>query len=162
MDCIKYSAVIRATRYSHLINQTLESLLSQSVKPLEIIIVLPFGDNISMNIDEKNIKIAYSDRGMVAQRAKGIELASYNMLLCDADVILEKDVAEILLAPIEKGLAQCVVPYCVPYLKRTLIGKCLDLIFGIRIPKKNGGILVTRGGGFYVPTNELKRGYYYT
>lgn len=162
MISIKYSAVIRATKYSRHINQTIESLLGQNVAPSEIIIILPYGDYIETNINKKNIRIAHSERGMVAQRSKGIELTSYDMLLCDADVVLDQDVAEILLGPIEKGLAQCVVPYCDFYIKRTFIGKILDLIFGIRIPKKYGGIFVTCGGGFYVPTKKFKYSYYHT
>jgi len=162
MNDFKYSAVIRATKSSIYLNKTIESLLLQKITPAEIIIVIPYGEDINISLtDDIPLKIVKAPRGMVSQRAQGVLLANQNMLLLDADVYLGCGAVEILLWPIEIKKAHCVVPMG-SYLKRTKLGRFLDIVFGIRIPRRQGGISVTPGGGFFVPKDRFKLPYYET
>lgn len=164
MKPFKYSAVIRATSRSAFISKVIISLYQQMVLPEEIIIVIPYEDELGLNeINKLNIpiKIVKSKRGMVHQRNKGMQMALYDILLLDADVYLSDPyVSYILLLPISKGYADCVIAFINFYIRKNIIGRITEFIFGLKILKKEPGLLVNSGGGILVPKLPLDRPYY--
>ncbi len=152
-----YSAVIRSVGPNDLLDKTLASLQHQTVPPAEILIVIPEDTN-AWEVSTPGVRFVQAERGMVSQRAAGIRSANYDMLLLDDDVYLEPNAAELLMSPIFDGRAECVVPYWSSYAKNTRIGRLVDRVFGLRIPKDTGGLTFTLGGGFYVPTAPDTKG----
>lgn len=153
-----YSAVIRSVGLNNLLDKTLWSLQRQTLTPAEILIVIPEDTNV-WEIKVPNARFVKAERGMVSQRAAGIRSANHDMLLLDDDVDLEPSAAELLMRPIFDGRAECIVPYWGAYVKTTVVGRFIDRVFGLRIPKDTGGGLAfTLGGGFHVPAAPAASG----
>lgn len=89
-----YSIVIRTlgnTGEKYL--QMLHAISNQTVKPKEIVVVIPDGYTLDHSLG--NERIVYSDKGMVSQRAVGIEKAKGDyLLLLDDDLDFPSDFAE--------------------------------------------------------------------
>lgn len=94
MDLFCYSIVIRTLgnageKYSRL----LESIEKQTVKPLEVIVVIPHG--YTLGCQKGNERVVYSEKGMVSQRSVGIQEARGEFLLVlDDDVAFPPDFVE--------------------------------------------------------------------
>lgn len=152
-----YSAVIRSVGPNDLLDKTLASLRHQTVPPAEILVVLPEDTN-AREVFIPGVCFVQAERGMVSQRAAGIRLANFDMLLLDDDVYLEPTAAELLMTPVSEGRADCVVPYWSAYSKKTRVGRLVDRVFGLRVSKNTGGLSFTLGGGFYVPSAPTIKG----
>lgn len=103
---IDYSVVIRTTGKAHEKYQALlNSIDSLSVKPEEVIVVLPEG----YDLPQEQLgyeKFYFSPKGMVIQRLTGIAYCKTKYaLVCDDDVVFGPDFVEQLYKPIEQGYA---------------------------------------------------------
>lgn len=107
---VKYSVVIRTIgKAGEKYQKLLTSIENLVPRPIEVLVVLPEGyelpkERIGKGLEETFI---YSKKGMVEQRTFGIENAKGDYLLvCDDDVIFEKDFVQKLYKPIKKGIAK--------------------------------------------------------
>ncbi|MDX9918470.1 MAG: glycosyltransferase [Paludibacter sp.] len=107
---MEYSVVIRTLgtageKYDRLIN----SIREQSCQPIEIIVVLPKGYIINKVFGDE--KIIYSEKGMVNQRAAGInEAKSEYLLIVDDDICFNSSFVDDIIKCYEKTKADVIVP----------------------------------------------------
>jgi GT2 family glycosyltransferase len=105
-----YSVVIRTIgtggeKYKKL----LSAVSSQTIQPQEIIVVLPEGYTIDHSLGTE--RYVYSEKGMVIQRAVGINSAQTEFILVlDDDVCFDESFVEDIYAVINKTDADVVVP----------------------------------------------------
>ena len=149
---LRYSAVIRSVGQNPLLNQLLESLSVQSLKPAEIVIILPQGMPAWDTQHSSLIRFAHSARGMITQRTKGIQEAycPYLLLLDDDIVFRNTRAIERLFVAMLQYNAQGVIPFspdAFPKGKRRLI----YALFGLAVPTSKRHLGYTPGGGFYYP-----------
>ena len=106
-----YSVVIRTlgnTGEKYL--QMLQAINNQTVKPREIIVVIPQGYSLDHSLG--NERIVYSNKGMVTQRAVGIDEAHGDYLLVlDDDLDFPNDFAEQLYLHLVKNGLDCVLTF---------------------------------------------------
>ena len=93
-DQISYSVVIRTLgNTGEKYNRLLQSIAKQTVVPKEIIVVIPYGYDLDYKLG--NERIVYCEKGMVTQRAIGIQQASSEyMLVVDDDLEFPIDFVE--------------------------------------------------------------------
>jgi GT2 family glycosyltransferase len=92
---------------------------------------------------------------MVTQRAAGLRAASLPLVvLLDDDIVLEPNAVEILLEPLQRGRAICAVPFWPESWPRPGLRRWLNAFWGIAVPRRQGGIDYTPGGGYYYPLTE--------
>lgn len=88
----------------------LKSIGNLSIKPKEVIIVIPNGYTLP-DINLENQRIVYSEKGMLLQRIVGYEEAKTEyVLLLDDDVEFEEDMIQKLSKPILKNKANITFP----------------------------------------------------
>lgn len=106
-----YSIVIRTlgnTGEKYL--QMLNAISNQTVKPKEIVVVIPHGYELDHSLG--NERVVYSEKGMVTQRAVGIEEAQGEyMLVLDDDLDFPPDFAEQLYLYLVKKELDCVLAF---------------------------------------------------
>ena len=106
-----YSIVIRTLgntgeKYLRMLN----AINNQTVKPKEIVVVIPHGYELDHSMG--NERVIYSDKGMVTQRAVGIEEAQGEYLLVlDDDLDFPNDFAEKLYAHLVDRDLDCVLAF---------------------------------------------------
>lgn len=96
---MKISVVIPTYQHAHTISRTLDSLLAQTMRPFEIIIV---NDGSTDNLDEALApfhglltRVDQINRGGNAARNRGFDESTGELVLfCDADVVLVPDALE--------------------------------------------------------------------
>lgn len=111
MDTFKYSIVIRTlgnTGDKYL--QMLRAIERQTVKPLEILVVIPEGYSLDHQLGTE--RIIRSEKGMVTQRAVGImEAKGEYLLVLDDDLDFPPDFAEQLHAHLQTKQLDCVLAF---------------------------------------------------
>jgi len=116
---LNYSVVIRTlgnTGDKYL--QMLHAINNQTVKPREIVVVIPHGYELDHSLG--NERVVYSEKGMVTQRAVGIEEAQGEYLLVlDDDLDFPPDFAERLYAHLLANKLDCVLAF--PTWKRSTV-----------------------------------------
>ncbi len=114
-----YSIVIRTlgnTGDKYL--QMLQAINNQTVKPREIVVVIPHGYELDHSLG--NERVVYSEKGMVTQRAVGIEEAQGEFfLVLDDDLDFPPDFAERLYAHLLANKLDCVLAF--PTWKRSVV-----------------------------------------
>jgi len=149
----KYSVAIRTRGYSEKLEQTLVSLWRQSIKPSEIVIVLPYGvDSWKVDGYDNVVRFAYGKKGMITQRKIGIIETKYDyLLLLDDDIVFESNKAiESLFLALFNYEATCVIPFSpdsIPHGFKRIIYR----IFGIAIPTKGRDLIYLPSSGQYYP-----------
>lgn len=110
--------------------QMLQAIDRQTVKPVEILVVIPKGYSLDHSLG--NERIIYSEKGMVTQRAVGIEEAKGDYLLVlDDDLDFPNDFAEQMHDYLlERGL-DCVLAFGNGKTEQTKVGET-----AIRVPFK--------------------------
>lgn len=105
-----WSAVIRTVGTAgEKYYRTLQSVLSQSIPPEEIIVVLPNGYELDYLCGKE--RIVYSKKGMVTQRAVGInEAHSDYILVLDDDVEFQPELIEKCHSWLQSNHLDCVLP----------------------------------------------------
>ncbi len=108
---MNYSVVIRTVGTAgEKYRRTLDSIDKQTIKPQEVLVVLPEGYPLPPERLGYEAFV-YSKKGMVSQRIFGGEQAKGEYILfLDDDVAFEEDFVEKLYAPIEAGLGDVTVP----------------------------------------------------
>lgn len=135
MNKIDYSVVIRTTgkaneKYQALLN----SINGLSVKPVEVIVVLPEGNSLP-NEQLGYEKYYFSPKGMVIQRLKGIEYCRTKYaLVCDDDVVFPSDFVEKLYEPINQGIASFSAAPLYSFLPPKGLNAMLCTIMGSAVP----------------------------
>jgi GT2 family glycosyltransferase len=146
-----YSVIIRSVRDNEYLRQALAALASQTHRPSEIVIVIP-DDVDQWRVVDATVRFAMATRGMVSQRAAGIREAQYPLLiLIDDDIVLAPDAVERLFDPLVRRNVECVVPYWPEAWPKKPAVRWWNKVWGIAIPRKEGGITYTNGGGFFYP-----------
>ena len=106
-----YSIVIRTlgnTGEKYL--RMLKAINNQTVKPREIIVVIPYGFSLDHSLG--NERVVFSNKGMVTQRAVGIEEAKSDyMLVLDDDLDFPEDFAEQLYLHLVQNDLDCVLAF---------------------------------------------------
>lgn len=105
-----YSVVIRTlgnTGEKYL--TLLQSIVAQTIQPEEIIVVLPHGYSLNYKLGYE--RVVYSEKGMVTQRAIGIQEAKSDyILVVDDDLEFGPTMIEELLSYAEKHNLDCCLP----------------------------------------------------
>lgn len=151
---LAYSVAIRSVGNNEYLKKTLHSLRAQSLRPAEVLIVIPF-DADPWTVDALEVRFLKAPRGMVTQRAAGITGARYSpVILIDDDIELAGDALERLLEPMKRRGAVCVVPYWPEGYPKKGIRRRIQHLAGIAVPRKEGGISYNAGGGYLYPLRE--------
>lgn len=110
-DTCKYSVVIRTLgNTGEKYRQTLEAVAKQTVKPMEIIVAIPDGYTLDHRLG--NERIIRCQKGMVSQRAAGIENASSDYLLViDDDINIPPNFVEEMYRTILSKQLDCVLAF---------------------------------------------------
>ncbi len=149
-----YTAAIRSVGDNDLLQQTLASLAQQTIPPGEIVLAIP-DDTSPWRVSDPLVRFVGAQRGMVTQRAAGLRAASLPLvLLLDDDIVLEPRAVETLLEPLQRGRADCAVPYWPELWPQPGLRRRLNAFWGIAVPRRRGGIDYTPGGGYYYPLTE--------
>lgn len=144
----------------------LSSIDSQTVRPQEVVVVLPYGYSPPKETLGYE-RFAYSEKGMVKQRLYAINNAKTQyILLLDDDVEFESKYVEKMFATLERAEAQC----CIPILKDdskkiSSIKRLINRFIGCEIykdTKDNFFMQINSCGGFVVNTNLLPDIQYYS
>lgn len=169
MKKIDYSVVIRTTgeankKYQALLN----SIDSLTVKPSEVIVVLPEG----YNLPQEQLgyeKFYFSPKGMVIQRLKGIECCKTRYaLVCDDDVVFNADFVEKLYEPVEEGDSAFSAAPLYSFLPPKGLKAVLCTIMGSAVPmllhrnKRYVSVLKTSGYSYNRHLDTRKTRYYET
>ena len=149
---VEYSAVIRSVGHNPLIDKLIESLAEQSLKPREIVVVLPYGVP-AWDTSYPNTRFIHSARGMVTQRAVGIEEARFRYLLLLDDDIIFKDcqAVERLFSEMLRYNAVLALPYSLEAFPQGKLKKIFSALFGMAVPTSKRYLGYTAGGGFCYP-----------
>lgn len=149
-----YSVAIRTVRDNEYLRRCLKALEKQTVRPAEIILVIP-DDVQPWDTCIDCVRFVHDKRGMVTQRAGGIRAANHrHLLLLDDDVVIAPNTAELLLTAMRERNAVCVIPYWAEGWPKGIFLRFFMSFWGIAIPRSNGGIRYTAGGGYYYPAKE--------
>ena len=173
MEC-SYSVIIRTLgnsgeKYSRL----LRSIERQTIKPEEIIVVIPEGYSLDYQLG--NERIIQCKKGMVTQRAVGINAAkSEYILVMDDDLEFENDMVEGLYSYLIENHLDC----CLPMQGKTpkQDEKTIDLKYPISVRIRNGFtgqmltsrrkseyldvLTLTAGHKVYINSNNLDKCYF--
>lgn len=160
---MNYTVVIRTLGtagdyYQH----TLNSLITQTIKPSEIIVYIADGyeiPNETVGIE----KYVHVKRGMVRQRAlRYDEVHTEYILFLDDDVYLPANAVETLYRELKSNDGQVIAPCLFPNHLVTFKSKLRLSLFGREVPRvinKNWGYKVLRTGGFSYNNNPIKSVY---
>jgi glycosyltransferase involved in cell wall biosynthesis len=149
-----YSVAIRSVKDNQFLRRTLDSLQKQTILPDEIVIVIPTKVP-EWNTGVASVRFVQAERGMVTQRATGIQAAKNKyLLLLDDDVVLSPNMAEVLLMTMRERNADCIVPYWDEGWPKKKFTKAFMSFWRLAIPQKTGGIRYAAGGGYFYPRQE--------
>lgn len=144
----------------------LYSIDAQSIKPKEVVVVLPNGYN---RPKEKlgYERFAFSPKGMIKQRLFAIyDAQTPYVLLLDDDVEFESTYIEQLFATLEKSKAQCAIPILHDSSKsNSSVKNIINRFIGREIYRRftsNWFMTINRCGGFQVNTNINREKIYYS
>lgn len=106
-----YSIVIRTLgNTGDKYRKMLDAIISQTIQPVEIIVVIPFGHTIDHTIGSE--RVCFSPKGMVSQRVVGIEEACGDYLLVlDDDLDFPPDFVEKLYHHIIQNNSDCALAF---------------------------------------------------
>lgn len=138
---MKYSAVIRTLGKSgDKFDRLIDSLLSQSIKPSNIIIYIAKGCEMPKN-SYRELKFFFVDKGMLAQRAlRYEEVETEYILFLDDDLILPNDFVKNMFDHLMAYQADVISPDVFPNDKRGLIPELVMTIAGRLKARRNDGI----------------------
>lgn len=162
---MNYTAVIRTLgtageKYQIL----LDSLNQQTLQPSKILVYIAEGYAIPKETIGKEQYI-YVKKGMVAQRAlRYDEVDTEFILFLDDDLFLPTDFVEKMYFFLEKNHADVISPDVFPNAERDFLGKCIMLLSGRMMPRKDDGkwgYKVMRNAG-YSYNNHPKPGVYWS
>lgn len=162
---MNYTAVIRTLgtageKYQTLLN----SLNRQTIQPSKILVYIAEEYAIPKETIGKEQYI-YVKKGMVAQRALPYdEVDTEFILFLDDDLFLPNDFVEKIYFFLEKNHADVISPDVFPNAERSFLGKCLMLLSGRMLPRKDDGkwgYKVMRNSG-YSYNNHPKPGVYWS
>lgn len=135
-----YSVIIRTLgnageKYLSLLN----SISNQTIKPKEIIVVLPYGNSVDYSLG--NEKFIYTEKGMVNQRVVGINSSrSEYVLVVDDDVCFYFKFVELIFSCMKENKADVVLPAeetlqtsLISSLKPNLYNKIKEKIIGFKL-----------------------------
>ena len=110
-DALSYSVVIRTLGTTdEKYRRMLEAIDKQTIKPQEIIVVIPNGYKLDHELG--NERVVYSEKGMVTQRAVGIQEAkSKYLLVLDDDLVFPNDFVERLYDHLMQNDLDCVLAF---------------------------------------------------
>lgn len=153
----EYDVVIRSLGNPEYLGPTIDAIRGQSLKPREILIVLPDGTPDPALENAESVRFERCRKGMISQRAEGIKRSpSRHQLLMDDDVVLkDRGTVERLFAAMDETGAICVCPLLA--LPKGLIRIPLA-IFGIAVPWFRPQVRYTAGGGFMYPVGKKATG----
>lgn len=162
---MEYTAVIRTLGTAGKKYQTLlDSLNRQTLQPSKILVYIAEGYVIPKETIGKEQYI-YVKKGMVAQRALPYhEVDTEFILFLDDDLFLPDDFVEKMFFFLERNHADIISPDVFPNAERPFLGKCLMLLSGRMIPRRNDGkwgYKVMRNSG-YSYNNHPKSGVYWS
>ncbi len=148
-----YDVVIRSLGNPEYLGPTIDAIRGQSLKPREILIVVPDGTPDPAVENLESIRIERCRKGMISQRAEGIKRSNSRFqLLMDDDVVLKNQgTVERLFTTMDETGAVCVCPLLA--LPSGLIRIPLA-IFGIAVPWFRPQVRHTAGGGFMYPLGK--------
>ena len=106
-----YSIVIRTLgNTGEKYRQMLDCIAKQTITPEEVIVVIPFGYELDHTLGYE--RVVRSEKGMVTQRAKGIEEAkSEYILVLDDDLSFPNDFAERMLSYLHNNQLDCTLAF---------------------------------------------------
>ena len=162
---MNYTAVIRTLGTAGEKYQTLlGSLNQQTVQPSKILVYIAEGYTIPKETIGKEQYI-YVKKGMVAQRALPYkEVDTEFILFLDDDVYLPETAVEQLYQYLTDYHADVISPDVFPNAERSFLGKCLMMLSGRMLARKNDGkwgYKVMRNSG-YSYNNHPKPGVYWS
>lgn len=162
---MNYTAVIRTLGTAGKKYQTLlDSLNRQTIQPLKILVYIAEGYAIPKETIGKEQYI-YVKKGMVAQRAlRYHEVDTEFILFLDDDVHLPEIAVEQLYQYLIDYNADVISPDVFPNAERSFLGKCLMMLSGRMLARKNDGkwgYKVMRNSG-YSYNNHPKPGVYWS
>lgn len=141
MDKKQYAVVIRTLGTSgNKYQQLLDSLMSQTLKPYQILVYIPYGYEIPKETIGKE-KYIRSEKGMVTQRSLPFnEVETDLVLFSDDDMYYPCDFAEKLIAYIEEHPdVDSIVPNIYDRSNMTILQKVLLMLYSSSSPRKNDG-----------------------
>lgn len=164
MEVIDYSIVIRTTGHANeKYQRLLDSIKKLEPKPIEIIVVLPEGNDIP----EEQIgveKYYFCKKGMVLQRMTGIaKCKTKYALVCDDDIEFKKDFVQKLYQPIKEGKCSLSAGPLYSFLPPKGFNAVLSAIMSSAVPTvfhKDRYISILRSSG-YSYNRHLKEHEYY-
>lgn len=162
---MEYTAVIRTLGTAREKYQTLlDSLNRQTTPPSKILVYIAEGYAIPKETIGKEQYI-YVKKGMVAQRALPYhEVDTEFILFLDDNVYLPETAVEQLYQYLTDRNADVISPDVFPNAKRSFLGKCLMMLSGRMLPRKDDGkwgYKVMRNSG-YSYNNHPKPGLYWS
>jgi len=110
MNSLSYAVVIRTLgNGGEKYKQLLDSILKQTILPEEIFVVIPEGN--TLDYFSGNEKVIFSEKGMIIQRAIGIQAATSDyILVLDDDVCFNKTFINDIFLAINQTGADVIVP----------------------------------------------------
>ena len=162
---MEYTAVVRTLGTAGKKYQTLlDSLNRQTIHPAKILVYIAEGYAIPKETIGKEQYI-YVKKGMVAQRALPYnEVNTEFILFLDDDVYLPEIAVELLYQYLTDYHADVISPDVFPNAERSFLGKCLMMLSGRMLARKNDGkwgYKVMRNSG-YSYNNHPKPGVYWS
>lgn len=162
---MEYTAVIRTLGTAGEKYQTLlDSLNRQTVQPSKILVYIAEGYAIPKETIGKELYI-YVKKGMVAQRALPYnEVTTEYIIFLDDDVYLPETAVERLYQYLVDNDADVISPDVFPNAERSFLGKCLMMLSGRMVPRKDDGkwgYKVMHNSG-YSYNNHPKPGVYWS
>jgi glycosyltransferase involved in cell wall biosynthesis len=152
---MKYSAVIRSLGNTDYLNPVVRSLLDQTIRPEEIVIVVPFGVTLTDFQHTESCRIVESKKGMVMQRNVGMKSAKldYALLLDDDLLFTSNDSVEKLLKSIIKYDSVCVLPHYPEDNKEGFLYRVFETFFLMAVPSTKNKLEYLRSGGYSYPVD---------
>lgn len=162
---MEYTAVIRTLGTAGEKYQTLlDSLNRQTIQPSKILVYIAEGYAIPKETIGKEQYI-YVKKGMVAQRALPYkEVDTEFILFLDDDLFLPDNFVEKMFVFLKKNHADIISPNVFPNAERSFLGKCLMMLSGRMMPRKDDGkwgYKVMRNAGFSY-NNHPKQSVYWS
>lgn len=140
LDNMEYTVAIRTLGTAgEKYQQLLDSLDCQTIPPKEIIVYIAEGYALPKETIGKE-RYVYVKKGMVAQRAlKYEEVDTKYILFLDDDVYLPENAVEIMYDYLIENKADVISPDVFPNAERSFWGKCMMMISGRMMARKNDG-----------------------
>ncbi len=159
-------SVVIATLGGDTLQATIDSLNKSSIKPKEIIIVIPSGfEQRVVNINIQNVRLLVTQtKGQVQQRCEGFSKSKHPFVLqCDDDIILAEDCIEELIQASNKNGFNCACSSSLFFVnsnksvyQRTKKGLMRNLFYGLLNGKEGykEGIVTLAGTEIGVDTTK--------